>query len=127
LTTPGLRRIAPTLSPPQTALRLPACGPLRGSDAQVEQTIRDYLDANLPPHLVGIPFTYVVNPERTGIRVDVAGRTDTTLLEVVGIQHVDWSVTSEAVNNSIFTEIALVLDVTGSMRSHMPALAHGGQ
>jgi hypothetical protein len=54
---------------------------LRGSDAQVEQTIRDYLDANLPPHLVGIPFTYVVNPERTGIRVDVAGRTDTTLLE----------------------------------------------
>jgi Flp pilus assembly protein TadG len=95
---------------------------LRGSDAQVEQTIRDYLDANLPSHLVGIPFTYVINPERTGIRVDVAGRTDTTLLEVVGIQHVDWSVTSEAVNNSIFTEIALVLDVTGSMRSHMPAL-----
>lgn len=95
---------------------------LRGSDAEVETTIRNYLDANLPANLVGVPFEYVISPDRTSLRVTVTSYTETTLLNVVGISQIDWSITSEAANNSIFTEIALVLDVTGSMRTHMDAL-----
>ncbi|MCB1508110.1 MAG: hypothetical protein KDI98_04950, partial [Hyphomicrobiaceae bacterium] len=95
---------------------------LRFDDSVVEDTIRRYLDANLPPEYAGMPYTYEIDAERRTLRVNLHGQIDTTIMQVIGFRTIDWGVTSVATNESRYTEIALVLDVTGSMRRHMDAL-----
>ncbi|MBL8573137.1 MAG: hypothetical protein JNM13_05625 [Hyphomicrobiaceae bacterium] len=91
-------------------------------DAVVNATIRSVLDANLPAHLRGLPYTPTIKNSRSTIEIIFQGFTPTSFLTVAGVSKLNYGVTSEATIGTDEAEIAIAVDVTGSMKNHMPSL-----
>ncbi len=105
---------------------------LTRSDKEVEAIIRTTLDANLPDAYRGQPFTWTPLDDRAAVKVDFATSMDnyflglTSLLSDRDMSRTDVGVTSVA-NAGERAEVALVVDVTGSMKPHMAALREGSK
>lgn len=94
------------------------------SDAAVREAAERYVAANYS-HLGPVDLDVTVSEDRT--RVTVKGTTsyDTVLMRVVGIDNVAVGALAEAVSGYESLEVAIALDLTGSMRMHMAGLREG--
>lgn len=90
--------------------------------AQLEQDFRDYFEANLESRSVSLDNIQIVRfeaSESTGkISAEAHAKVPTTLLALTGTKEVDIGVPVEAVFASEDIEVAMVLDVTGSMKQN---------
>lgn len=91
-----------------------------------EQAIREelaaFFEANggLQESLQGLDVDVEILDDR--LRASATGKISTSLLKVVGMQYLNVGIVSEARRGGGAVEIALVLDVTGSMAQFMPDL-----
>jgi len=65
-------------------------------EAEVAQSMRAHLDANLPERLKGLPFELKVADDRRSLEVTLETKVDTTLMAMVGVNSIGMSVTSRA-------------------------------
>ncbi|MEM7566636.1 MAG: hypothetical protein AAF321_05330, partial [Pseudomonadota bacterium] len=114
------------------AAALAAARNLTRTDAEVEAIIRRTLDANLPKEHQGKPFTWKALEDRSAAQVDFGTEMDnyflgmTSLLSGQDMSKTEVGVTSVA-NAGDRAEVALVVDVTGSMKPHMSALREASE
>lgn len=92
------------------------------SGDKLEQDFRDYFEANLESRSIKLDDIRIVRfeaNEATGkISAEAQAKIPTTLLALTGTKEVDIGVPVEAVFASEDIEVAMVLDVTGSMRQN---------
>ncbi len=82
---------------------------------QAQDLATKYFDANYPAAKLGVPGQLIVNQNGQTIDLQATASVDTTLMYLVGINKLDVGVSSEIVRNSNNIEVAMMLDVTGSM------------
>jgi len=92
------------------------------SDAAVTDAVQRYLAANLPRELANTPFRVTIRDDRRTIVVTLNRTVPTQILPVVGVRSFDVAASSEATYGNDRVEVALALDVTGSMANHIGAL-----
>lgn len=99
------------------AAALAAAASATDSDV-IEQKVRDFFDANYPPEKLGATFEPEVNV--VGNQIYVTGRAvyNTKFLRVIGIDEVDVGADTTVTREIQGIEVALVLDVTGSMSTN---------
>jgi Flp pilus assembly protein TadG len=100
---------------------------LHRSDADVRAAVEAFLNGNLPPHLHSLPRTITISPDRRTVGISMTGVQDTSVLKVIGIERIDVDTTAEATIGNETVEVAIALDVTGSMRRHVDALRTGAR
>src|SRR5262249_33692981 len=85
------------------------------SQAQMQDLAQKYFDANYPASKLGVPGT--LNLTVTGQTIDMTAtaRVDTSIMYLVGFDHLDVGVSNEIVRSGRNIEVSLMLDVTGSM------------
>lgn len=86
--------------------------------AVIEQKVNDFVDANYPPDKVG--FTMDVNVENNAdiLYVNATARLETSFMKVAGVETIDVFAESEVTKEVKSIEVALVMDVTGSMATN---------
>lgn len=87
-------------------------------EAEIEQRVQDFFDANYPEEKLGFTFDPIV--EVNGDEVHVTGNATyyTMFLKVLGITTIDVSASTTVVREIQGLEVALVLDNTGSMATN---------
>ncbi len=89
------------------------------SRADVEQTARDYFNANIANHnLAGINFTNLrvrQDPVNDQVNISVEASMDTAFVKLAGIDTVNFGESAVATFASKDIELAMMLDVSGSM------------
>lgn len=95
---------------------------LKESDKQLNVRVNEYAKANLPEFLKDVPITAKAIEDRTAIRVSVEFSMPTVFMHLLGSKTMSSSVISEASSSSDNAEVAVALDLTGSMRNHIPGL-----
>ena len=103
---------------------------LSKSDAELDAIVRGVLDANLPAAYRGRDFTLSRVDDGSALRVDFTASMDNYFLGLTSlISGTDMSTTTIGVTSVAKAgeraEIALVVDVTGSMKPHIDALREG--
>src|SRR5690606_15372446 len=86
------------------------------SKAEARTHARNYFKANTSEQIQGSELTVRFGSHRgeTTVIADIAGRTDTSLLGVLGIDTVDYGVTAASVVPLIQDEITVLLDISHS-------------
>ena len=84
-------------------------------EAEIRQRIEDFFAANYPPDRLGITFTPEVTVNGDEVHVSGKAEYDTMFLKVVGVDSIDVSAETTVIREVQGIEVALVLDVTGSM------------
>ncbi|MGI9479114.1 MAG: hypothetical protein ACR2PI_20590 [Hyphomicrobiaceae bacterium] len=97
------------------------------TDAQVNNVVRRIFDENLASSSMDLPliqtFNVTINRNNSSVELDVEAEIPTTLGQLAGIQKLSFPRRSVAIYEKKDIEVALQLDVTGSMRgSKMVAL-----
>lgn len=82
---------------------------------ELNQIMQDYFDANYPESRLGTPATPEMEIIGNEIHLSVDADVETTLMNVVGIHSISVSTTSVVIRETKGLEVAMVLDVTGSM------------
>ena len=98
-----------------------AAGKMLTSTATAQQDVAKYVAANLPPDFMGAAIqTPVVTLDQTNQRVAVSltATVPTTFLKVLRVNQLQVNVANEVQRANAGMELALVLDVTGSMASN---------
>lgn len=92
-----------------------AVGTSAGTDAELQQVMQQYFDANYPIEEVGVPATPVMTLSTSEIHLSATANLDTMLMSVIGIDNI--AVASETVilKETTGLELVMVLDNTGSM------------
>ncbi len=88
-------------------------------DAELEQKVNDFIDANYPPDVVGYRLDVTVDNNDDTLYVEATARLDTSFMKAFGMDTVDVKVTNEVtriIGSNI--ELALVLDISNSMNSN---------
>lgn len=89
--------------------------------AERARVARQVFDANVGSADVrGINFKLIDLP--SGVRVEASGQVGTLFLPVIGINSTNIGVSAEVARNDGYTEVALVLDTTGSMVNDMAGM-----
>jgi Flp pilus assembly protein TadG len=86
----------------------------QGLDA-VTAVAQQYFAANYPEAELGVPAQIQVAMEGSTISLSVTADVETTLMNVLGFDYLNVGVSSEITRSGKSLEIALALDVTGSM------------
>jgi Flp pilus assembly protein TadG len=99
---------------------LDAAGLAAGRDfdqglSAVTAVAQQYFDANYPAAELGVPGALQVSMEGGSISLTATAEVDTTLMQLVGFDYLNVGVSSEITREGKSLEIALALDVTGSM------------
>jgi Flp pilus assembly protein TadG len=83
---------------------------------QLKAMAQKYFDANYPAGALG--DTDALDLVQTGDRISlsVTGHVDTTLLRIININQFDLNVTNEVTRSANNLEVAVALDITGSMK-----------
>lgn len=97
---------------------------LAGGRVMFDATARDaaiqkFFDANFPPGYMGANLTgptTTINTVDQTIKVEATANISTTLMSVLGVDDVDVGASAEVQRQVKGMELALVLDITGSMR-----------
>jgi Flp pilus assembly protein TadG len=92
-----------------------AVGSSRGTQAEMEARMRAFINANFPDQELAreVDFDLDIDGERVTASAEVS--MPTTFMRVLGRDHLDIAVATEVVREISGIELALVLDVTGSM------------
>lgn len=85
------------------------------TQAQQQALAQKYFTANYPTNAIGTTGTVNVVTDGVKTTLSVTGNVPTTLLKIIGINQLGLSVTNEVTHGSLNLEVALALDVTGSM------------
>lgn len=85
---------------------------------EIEQKVLDFMDANYPDEKIGRTMTVEVTPGVDTLAVNATARLDTSFMKVFGYKTVDVSVETEIKREVKAIEVALVMDVTGSMSTN---------
>ncbi|MCB1592131.1 MAG: pilus assembly protein [Alphaproteobacteria bacterium] len=85
------------------------------SEAEIQQRVQDFFDANYPEEKLGVTFDPVVQVVGDEVRVTGYATYNTMFLKVLGIDTIDVSASTIVVREIQGLEVALVLDNTGSM------------
>jgi Flp pilus assembly protein TadG len=93
-----------------------AVGSAPTTDADALQTIlEDYFEANYPEERMGVPAVPVMELVGNEIHLSVSATLPTTLMNVIGIHELEVATSAVIVKETKGLEVAMVLDVTGSM------------
>ena len=84
-------------------------------EPELEAMAQKYFDANYPTSALGTTEDVELDQNGEKISLSVTGQVDTTLLRIIGIDEFDLNVTNEVTRSANNIEVALVLDITGSM------------
>ena len=82
---------------------------------ELEAMAQKYFDANYPEDALGETDDVQLVQNGEKISLSVHGSVDTMLLKIVNINHFDLNVANEVTRSANNIEVALVLDITGSM------------
>jgi Flp pilus assembly protein TadG len=104
------------------AAALAAARERSASVAQKREIARKVFDASLGPTPDLIDIDFKLQPVGEGVRVEVSAKSKNQIMGVLGIPVSNVTTVAEAVTSVNATEVALVLDNTGSMRDDMAAL-----
>jgi Flp pilus assembly protein TadG len=91
-----------------------AVGSVTG-DVDLNQVLQAFFTANYPAAEIGVPSTPVLVQSGNVLTVSAEAIVDTTLMKVVGVNATTVGCVSEITKSSRSVEVAMVLDVTGSM------------
>jgi Flp pilus assembly protein TadG len=93
-----------------------AAGSTDGNEAQIEERVQRFFDANYPTEKLGTPFDLDVDLSVQGeVTVSAKSRVDTTFMNILGLDHLDVSVAATVKREVAGLEVVLVMDTTGSM------------
>ncbi|MEX2650538.1 MAG: pilus assembly protein [Alphaproteobacteria bacterium] len=93
-----------------------AVGSAPTNDVTELQTIlEDYFSANYPEERLGVPATPVMTIDGNTINLSATAELPTTLMNVIGIHVLQVSASSTIIKTTKGLEVAMVLDITGSM------------
>ncbi len=84
----------------------------------IEGKVNDFIEANYPPDKIGFTIDVNVTPGVDTLGVDATARLNTTFMRAFGVDHVDVYAESEVKREVKAIEVALVMDVTGSMSTN---------
>lgn len=87
------------------------------SQSQLEAIAQAYFDANYPAAKLGVPGAVSVVQNVNTVTLTASAELPTSLMSIVGINKLDIGATSQVTRQGRKLELALVLDVTGSMGS----------
>ncbi|MEP2828858.1 TadE/TadG family type IV pilus assembly protein [Parvibaculum sp.] len=95
-----------------------AVGGMTGkTQAELETVAQAYFNANYPADKLGVPGSVSVVQSGNTVMLSAAAELPTSIMGIVGINTLDIGASSEVTRQGRKLELALVLDVTGSMRS----------
>ena len=87
------------------------------TQAQLEEIAQAYFDANYPAEKLGVPGAVTVVQSGSDVILTVSAELPTSLMGIVGIDTLSVGASSQVTRQGRKLELALVLDVTGSMSS----------
>ncbi|MAU61603.1 TadE/TadG family type IV pilus assembly protein [Parvibaculum sp.] len=87
------------------------------TQAQLEEIAQAYFDANYPGEKLGVPGAVSVLQNGNTVTLAATAELPTSLMGIVGINTLDIGASSQVTRQGRKLELALVLDVTGSMAS----------
>ena len=85
---------------------------------EIEARVNDFIEANYPPDKVGFTVDITVEPGVDTLGVNATARLDTSFMKLVGVDTIDVYVETEVRREVKAIEVALVMDVTGSMSTN---------
>jgi Flp pilus assembly protein TadG len=85
-------------------------------EMELEEMAQKYFDANYPASALGSAGAVVLDQNGEHISLSVTGTVDTMLLRIININQFDLNVTNEVTRAANNLEVALALDITGSMK-----------
>jgi Flp pilus assembly protein TadG len=95
-----------------------AIGSSTGTDSELQQKMTRFFNANYPANEIGVPATPVMAISGNRIQISATASVDATLMKIVGINTITVSANTEVIREISGLEVALVLDVTGSMNTN---------
>lgn len=87
------------------------------TQAQLEEIAQAYFDANYPAEKLGFPGAVMVVQSGSDVILTASAELPTSLMGIVGIDTLSVGASSQVTRQGRKLELALVLDVTGSMSS----------
>lgn len=90
-----------------------------------DQMINKFFHANFPDNYMGATITgptIVVSPANNTITLDASADMSTSLMRVLGLNTMEVAGNTQVTLSSVNLEVALVLDITGSMQDEMDDL-----
>lgn len=97
------------------AAALAAAASSSEDSAVIEDKVNDFIEANYPPDKIGFTMDVHVENHTDTLYVNATARLNTSFLKVVGKDTVDVFAEAEVTKEVKSIEVALVMDVTGSM------------
>jgi len=85
---------------------------------EIEQKVNDFIEANYPAGSIGYTVDIDVFPSDNTLRVTATAQLPTTFMRAFGTEYVDVYVETTVAREVRGIEVALVLDVTGSMATN---------
>lgn len=92
-----------------------AVGSSNGTPEQLNGVLVSFFNANYPTAEIGVPATPSLSIVGSVITVAAEATVDTTLMKVVGVGSTTVGCSAEITKSSQSIEVAMVLDITGSM------------
>ena len=84
-------------------------------EAELEAIMLAYFEANYPVHEIGVPAVPEMTLTDSEVHLSATAEVNTTLMSVVGIEHMNVAASTVIVRETKGLEVVLVLDNTGSM------------
>jgi len=88
---------------------------LNKNEDQLEEMAQKYFDANYPETALGTTDPVDLHQDGDKIELSVTGHVETTLLKIMNINEFNLTIDNEVTRSANNIEVALVLDITGSM------------
>ena len=95
-----------------------AVGSSSGTEAQLRDKMELFFRANYPANEIGVPATPVLTLVGNRIQIAATAEVDATLMRIVGINSITVAAQTEVIREISGLEVALVLDITGSMNTN---------
>lgn len=92
-----------------------AVGSSHGSESELRTMADNFIAANYQQDRFGAPIEYTVTITNERIIIEALATMNTTLMRVAGINNLEIAAETEVIRETKGVEVALVLDVTGSM------------
>ncbi len=92
-----------------------AAGTMSGTQTEIEANVLRFIEANYPDDRVGTAFGVLVTIDESKIVVEASATVDTAFMRIFGYDTIQVVEVTEVIRELAGVEVALVLDVTGSM------------
>lgn len=92
-----------------------AAGSMNGSEAEIKENAMKFFEANFPDAKLGVPYDVEAEVNDGYVTFSATARVNTTFMAALGYDYIDVREESEVLREFAGVEVALVLDVTGSM------------